>query len=99
METSTGTNTDFEQNEFKNKGAFDQDGFEDEYTFTRSTAEPVDWRTGLWISVIIWTLSTTVNSIVLKVYNDRKKDMNKRFVVVLAVVDIAACWSIRLFVL
>ena len=54
-----------------------------------------EWKASLTISSIVLFLVTLLNSIVLKIYNARNTDANKRFVVALAVVDIVGCWVIR----
>ena len=67
-----------------------------ENSLIRKTFSILDLKGAIWTFVIIITLSTLINSVVLKIYKERKKDANKRFVVFLAVVDIAACWILNL---
>ena len=62
-------------------------------SFIRRMYDPLDISTTIWTSAIIVTLSTFINWIVLKIYKERNKDNNKRFVVALAVVDISQCWT------
>ena len=54
--------------------------------------EMLGWKTNLGVTVVIVLLATSLNSIILKIYKDRKHDLNKKYVVALAIVDIAACW-------
>ena len=69
---------------------------EERKSILRKLHNRLDWKTSIVVSVIVLTFATTLNAIVLKIYRARQKDMNKKFVVTLAVVDILACWVIRI---
>ena len=58
--------------------------------FENPLYDQLDLQSSLVIAAVVLVLATASNAIVLKIYRQRKTDMNKKFVVTLAVVDIVS---------
>ena len=51
--------------------------------------------TNIAASIVIILLSTATNTLILAIYRKRKNEMNSKFVMTLACLDVAACWINR----